>query len=250
MIAIIVIAIILIIFVAILFSKNKNSSEQQSPQKHNPFYLERMADAKRRAEERGDTEALQAISEDRYDQLMQERAEKNPLYLKPRPKTPTASAHPKPMPEINHDFVKLNNNPKVRDFVAIDFETAKALDPCQIGMAIVKNGEIVETINYLIKPIDNAYQRQAIAIHHITPKMTENEPLFPEIWEKIKSYFDNAYIVAHNADFDINVLRASLDYYGLPRPKIAGYICTCDINNRENLELACARYGISLCQKR
>ncbi len=154
----------------------------------------------------------------------------------------------KPIQEIVYDFEKLKDYPKLKDFVAIDFETAKSLDPCQIGMAIVKNGEIVQTVNHLIRPIDNAYQRPTIAIHHITPKMTESESSFPEIWEKIKAYFDNAYIVAHNADFDISVLRATLDYYGIPRPKIAGYICTCDLNNRENLELACARYGISLAK--
>lgn len=98
-----------------------------------------------------------------------------------------------PVQEKAQEFRKLIDFPKVKDFVAIDFETAKALDPCQIGMAIVMNGEIVKTISHLIRPIDNAYHRAAIAIHHITPKMTENALAFPEIWEKIKSYFDDAY---------------------------------------------------------
>ena len=247
MIITIFILIVLIVAVAIVCWKKKETDpEQQSSQKHNPYYMERMADAKRRAEERGDMEALQAIQEDRYDQLMQERAEKKPLYLKTRHNTTNAT--PKPKSQLAHNFKKLTNNPKVKNFVAIDFETAKALDPCQIGMAIVKNGEIVQTINHLIRPINNEYQRQTIAVHHITPKMTESEPSFPEIWEKIKTYFENAYIVAHNADFDINVLCTTLDYYGLSRPQIEGYICTCDLNNRENLELACARYGISLAK--
>ena len=143
-------------------------------------------------------------------------------------------------------FTKLLDYPKVKDFVAIDFETAKALDPCQIGMAIVKDGKIDKTINLLIQPIDNLYQRQTIIIHHIKPEMTENAPLFPEVWNKVKHYFENAYIVAHNANFDISVLSYVLEYYNLPIPQIAGYICTCDLNNHESLELACARYGISL----
>ena len=151
-----------------------------------------------------------------------------------------------PLQKAQQQFKKLDDYPKVKDFIAIDFETAKALDPCQIGIAIVKNGEIVQTVNQLIRPIDNAYQRQTIAIHHISPKMTEDAPSFPEVWQQIKSYFDNAIVVAHNADFDINVLRATLDYYAIPAPQIAGYICTCDLNNRENLELACARYKITL----
>lgn len=157
-----------------------------------------------------------------------------------------SKAQEEPVQKNRYDFEKLKDYPKVKDFVAIDFETAKALDPCQIGMAIVRNGEIVQTINHLIQPVGNEYQRQAIAIHHITPKMTVNAPSFPEVWEKIKAHFDNAYIVAHNADFDISVLRATLEHYGLPMPHIAGYICTCEINNHENLELACARYGITL----
>lgn len=45
------------------------------------------------------------------------------------------------------DFQQINGYPKVRDFVAIDFETATDLNPCQIGMAIVKDGLIVKITN-------------------------------------------------------------------------------------------------------
>lgn len=144
------------------------------------------------------------------------------------------------------DFQKLKNYPKVKDFVAIDFETAADLNPCQIGMAIVKDGSIAKTINRLIRPQYNLYNSLTISIHHITPEMTEHEPDFPEVWNDIKEYFEGAVIVAHNASFDMNVLKSTLDYYCLPYPHIVGYICTCDLNNREGLELACARYGICL----
>lgn len=144
-------------------------------------------------------------------------------------------------------FEQIDGYPKLRDFVAIDFETAfHDKHPCQIGMAIVKDGKITKTINRLIKPINNRYQSQTISVHHITPEMTENQPEFPEVWNDIKEHFDWAVVVAHNARFDINVLQSTLDDYCLPYPEIAGYICTCDLNNREGLELACARYGICL----
>jgi len=143
-------------------------------------------------------------------------------------------------------FELLEGEPKVLDFVAIDFETATDLQPCQIGMAIVKNGEIVKTINRLIRPPFNRYHPRTIAIHHITPEKTEDEPSFPEVWNDIKDYFEGAIIVAHNARFDMSVLKCALDTYFLRYPSIQGYICTCDLNNRESLELACARYGICL----
>ena len=88
---ILLILVFAIILVAVIFKKDHSTSKGQQ-EKHNPYYMERMADAKRRAEEQGDTEALQAILEDRYDQLMQERAEKNPLYLKTHTKAATTSS--------------------------------------------------------------------------------------------------------------------------------------------------------------
>lgn len=143
-------------------------------------------------------------------------------------------------------FKHLIGYPKIKEFIAIDFETATDLNPCQIGLAIVKNGVIVKSINRFIRPTDNHYNPFSVSVHHITPEMTQSQPEFPEIWKDIKDYFDGAIVVAHNAQFDMSVLQNVLDLYGLPYPNIVGYICTCDLNNREALELACARYGICL----
>lgn len=141
---------------------------------------------------------------------------------------------------------KADGCPKLKNFVAIDFETAKGKNPCQIGMAIVRDGQIVETVNRLIRPEGNDYCQYNIAVHHITPSMTENAPDFRSVWNDISLYFEDSYIVAHNARFDISVLEFTLRKLGLPLPHILGYICTCDLNHREDLELACARYGITL----
>ena len=143
-------------------------------------------------------------------------------------------------------FRHLEGYPKIKDFIAVDFETAMDLHPCQIGMAIVKGGIIVKTISRLIRPPFNQYSPFTIHIHNISPDQTESHPEFPEIWNDIKQYFDGAVVVAHNANFDMNVLSNALETYNLPYPEIKGYICTCDLNNREGLELACARYGICL----
>ncbi len=146
----------------------------------------------------------------------------------------------------NYKFPRAEGYPLIKDFIAIDFETAKGKNPCQIGLAIVRDGEIVKSLNRLIKPENNEYEQFTIAVHHITPTMTADAPSFPTVWNEIENYFEGSFVIAHNARFDIGVLQYNLRKYSLPMPRIAGYICTCDLNNREGLELACARYGISL----
>ena len=110
-----------IIIIAIIFKKDHSTSKGQQ-EKHNPYYMERMADAKRRAEEQGDTEALQAILEDRYDQLMQERAEKNPLYLKTPNKVTTTTSGSKVASYVyEYNIAGINFRKGISNYVG-DFE--------------------------------------------------------------------------------------------------------------------------------
>jgi len=144
------------------------------------------------------------------------------------------------------DFTQLKDFPKVKNFIAIDFETAKSLDPCQIGIAVVHDGKLTKTLNYLIRPIGNEYNQHNIKVHHITPEKTQNAHSFPEVWKEIKDYFNVAIVVAHNATFDASVLKFALSTYNIPAPHIKGFICTCELNHGEHLRLACARYNITL----
>lgn len=113
------------------------------------------------------------------------------------------------------------------NFIAIDFETAneKRNSPCSIGIVVVKNGEIIEKVHHLIKPKEMRFMPINIGIHGIRPKMVENELEFDKVWDKIKHYFDDNLIIAHNASFDISVLRKTLELYEIEMPKF-NYICT------------------------
>ncbi len=111
-------------------------------------------------------------------------------------------------------------------FTAIDFETATDYIPCSIGIALVRDNKIIKVINRLIKPICYPYfHYYAQKIHGIHKEDVANEPTFDLIWPEISPYFEDTMIVAHNAAFDINVLRKTLAYYHLQRPK-ARYMCT------------------------
>lgn len=121
-----------------------------------------------------------------------------------------------PAPYETHE-PQLNRSFKY-DALVIDFETATEQNnsACSIGLALLNGSEIVKTESYLIQPPNNEYRTSNINIHSITPKDTENEPLFDSIWNKIKHYFQEAeYVTAYNAQFDMSVLKCCLELYGL-----------------------------------
>lgn len=113
------------------------------------------------------------------------------------------------------------------NFVAVDFETANHLrtSACSIGLAVVEKGKVVETLHRLIRPIPFSFYPGNIAIHGITPRMVEREPEFDRLWTELKPYFEGRQIVAHNASFDLSVLRALFDHFGIPYPSLH-YFCT------------------------
>lgn len=113
------------------------------------------------------------------------------------------------------------------NFISIDFETAneRRSSPCSIGLVVVKDGEVVEKVHYLIKPKEMRFMPINIGIHGIRASMVKDELEFDEVWEKIKHHFDESLVIAHNASFDISVLRNTLNLYEIESPKF-NYICT------------------------
>lgn len=113
------------------------------------------------------------------------------------------------------------------NFIALDFETAneKRNSPCSIGMVVVKDGQVVDKIYYLIKPREMRFMPINIGIHGIRPAMVLNEPEFDVIWDKIKHYFEDSVVIAHNAAFDISVLRSTAELYNIKLPSFS-YLCT------------------------
>jgi len=131
-----------------------------------------------------------------------------------------------------------------KDFIAIDVETAqgKRWSICQIGITIVRNGEIVKTAAGLVQPPNNEYFYRNIDVHGITPEDTANAPSFPQIWEKLYPVLANQKLVAHNAAFDKSCITQALEYYNLPVPNF-DFDCTYKMT-KQKLNIACAAMGI------
>lgn len=114
------------------------------------------------------------------------------------------------------------------NFVAIDFETAtnKRTSICEAGICVVKDGKVVDTKSWYVRPENNAYLYRNIQIHGIRPEDTEDASEFPEVWAEIIDYLaETPILVAHNAAFDISCIRQSLEFHQLETPDI-DYYCT------------------------
>jgi DNA polymerase-3 subunit epsilon len=112
------------------------------------------------------------------------------------------------------------------DFTAIDFETANSSrsSACALGLVEVKAGQIIAQHAWLIDPQQH-FDGMNISIHGITPSMVSGQPTFAELWPTLEPLLQGQIIVAHNASFDMSVLRYCLDGVYLDYP-VFQYLCT------------------------
>ena len=115
----------------------------------------------------------------------------------------------------------------MRDFVAIDFETAngKRSSVCSVGIVVVSDGEIIDKKYSLIHPYPDYYMSFTTAIHGLTKADTYDAPTFPEVWYELSKEIGDLPLVAHNAMFDEGCLKAVFDAYGIDYPGYQFY-CT------------------------
>ena len=104
------------------------------------------------------------------------------------------------------------------DFIALDFETSneESISACELGIAVVRNYKIVESKSWLICPPHPRFNAYNTLLHGICEDDVKGGPTFRDLWIELESYFENELLVAHNAAFDMQVLRSLLLYYHIP----------------------------------
>lgn len=120
------------------------------------------------------------------------------------------------------------------DFLALDFETATTQpdSPCELGIAIVRGGVVREVRNWLIKPPQwPFFSPYNIAVHGIRPQDVAQAPCWKDIWGEVAELLAGQVVVAHNAAFDMTVLRSTLVGHGL-RPPAFHYFCSVSMARR------------------
>jgi DNA polymerase-3 subunit epsilon len=129
---------------------------------------------------------------------------------------------------------KISNLKKVADFIAIDFETATFVPNSAVSIGLVKfrNYKPVDSYYSLIRPPRLYIRPDFTAIHGLTVDDVRDTPNFKHIWENdIESFIGEIPLAAHNAAFDMNVLKATLAHYNLPLPKNK-YFCSLSLSRR------------------
>lgn len=115
------------------------------------------------------------------------------------------------------------------DFVTLDFETANSDrgSPCAAGLVRFRGGVEVASWFRLMRPPQAVdwFHGFNIAIHHITAGMVADEPRFAELWPEMLHFVGDDVVVAHNAAFDIGVMRRALTHEGIDLPTL-DYVCT------------------------
>ena len=135
------------------------------------------------------------------------------------------------------------SGPSSLDFTAIDFETANRSlgSPCAVGLVRVRGGAVVEERSASMRPprTRSAFDPGNTRIHGITARTVAHRPFFDELWPRIERWIlaedPDELVLAHNAAFDMGVIRTACAETGTPHAPLA-YACS----------LALARKGYDL----
>ena len=114
-------------------------------------------------------------------------------------------------------------------YAALDFEVGNAnmTSACAIGLCVFEDFRMVRRFGCLIRPPKSAgkFHWGNVRVNGIKKKDVRNAPTFGQLWDGLREDLENSILVCHNAAFDTAVLRACLDYFGLPYPRCR-YLCT------------------------
>lgn len=111
--------------------------------------------------------------------------------------------------------------------IAIDFETANERrdSACSVGLAWIEDGAVVRRAYRLIRPPEMRFSPGNIRVHGLRPRDVANAASLPEAMAEFLPELSSTLVLAHNAAFDIGVLRAGLAAHNRPVPRFR-YLCT------------------------
>lgn len=138
-------------------------------------------------------------------------------------------------------------------FIAFDVETPNSYNNrmSAIGITVIEDGAIVDEFYSLVNP-EQRFDAFNIDLTGIDERKVANAPTFPQLWREIEPLMSSGLLVAHNAVFDMNVLKKCLRDYRINWKPYARYTCTVQLGRRlypgisHRLNDDCERLGISL----
>ncbi len=121
------------------------------------------------------------------------------------------------------------------DFTAIDFETANssAASACSVGLVKVRGGNIVDEASWLIRPPfgHDIFSEWNTRIHGIMASDVVGAQLWHEQLADLVAFIEGDTLAAHNAGFDMGVIRAACAASHIDTPTF-DYVCSLRIARR------------------
>ncbi len=138
-------------------------------------------------------------------------------------------------------------------YIVFDVETPNRCNSrmSAIGISVVEDGRITDEFYSLVDP-EQPFDWFNSMLTGINEETVFDAPSFPELWEKIEPLLSSGILVAHNAGFDLGVLRKCLESYEIEwKPSVKG-VCTVVMGRSllpglgHKLNELCDYYGICL----
>ena len=121
------------------------------------------------------------------------------------------------------------------DFTAIDFETANSYrgSPCAVGLIRYRNGQPVDERRWLIRPPEQVdyFDQFNSALHGVDAETVRDAPRWNLVLPAVVDYIGEDVVVAHNAAFDIGVIRYACAVDNIEWPAMQ-FLCTLNLARR------------------
>lgn len=138
-------------------------------------------------------------------------------------------------------------------YVVFDVETPNRFNNriSAIGISVVEDGRIADEFFSLVDP-EQPFDWFNAQLTGISEETVFDAPSFPAVWEQIEPIMSSGILVAHNASFDMGVLRKCLAGYEIAWKPYAKAICTVLMGRSllpgisHRLNDMCDYYGICL----
>lgn len=138
-------------------------------------------------------------------------------------------------------------------YVVFDVETPNRYNNrmSAIGIAVIEDGQITEEFFSYVNP-ETFFDYFNTQLTGISERTVADAPAFPDLWAQIEPILSSGILVAHNAVFDLGVLKKCLLDYGIPWKESVRYCCTARMGRvllpdmRHRLNDLSEYYGIAL----
>ena len=176
------------------------------------------------------------INEDREEKIKKEKIESDRILELEKAKEEQERIRKAKEDAINHlnDFIKDRIGPRTikdskfiefqmkglpedfyeMEFTAFDFETANKSDlsAISLGIAHFRGNKLLDVKEYKINPI-MPLPWSFEHIHGISQEEAKTHPTFIDQWDEIEENLNGRLLVAHNADFDNEILKSTVHFY-------------------------------------